>query len=122
MIRGKKNFINPPKLELGLGFLFKIDDSCFEAHANDRKVKKLEGFEFKGEEVKENEEKQNEEYTLVTMSELQPRIKNVEKPQKGSKNDNSNKTINQNSNKSEKKINEVKIDKEKKRGEEQKPK
>lgn len=86
MIRGKKNFINPPKLELGVGFLFKIDESCLEAHVNDRKPKNLETLGWAPqmkEEIKE--EKSNEEYTLVSMIEIQPRIKNFEKPAKGIK-------------------------------------
>ena len=88
MIRGKKNFINPPKLELGFGFLFKIDESCLEAHKDDRKVKRIE--EMKNidenpinqsielnEQAKENIE--SNEYTIVTMTDLVPRIKNIEK-------------------------------------------
>lgn len=132
MIRGTKNFINPPKLELGVGFLFKIDESCMEAHANDRRVKQIEGASERivGE-VKAIEEKEkiNEEYTLVTMSELQPRVKVFEKNQKtvtGPKNEKNEKnTQNQsqkpnanakgdNNNKTEKKSNEVKGEKEKK--------
>jgi len=88
MIRGKKNFINPPKLELGMGFLFKIDESCLEAHLNDRRVKKFAfDEEKKEEEIQEIQEigekvKEKEEFTLVTMGDLQPRIKNIEKKPK----------------------------------------
>ncbi len=42
MIRGKKNFINPARMEMGLAILFKIDESCLEHHTNDRKPKYLE--------------------------------------------------------------------------------
>ena len=88
MIRGKKNFINPPKLELGMGFLFKIDESCLEVHLNDRRVKKFAFEEERKEEeineiaeIDENVE-EKEEFTLVTMGDLAPRIKNVEKKPK----------------------------------------
>ena len=39
MIRGKKNYISPPRLEMGFTVLFKIDESCLERHLNDRKPK-----------------------------------------------------------------------------------
>ena len=39
MIRGKKNFLNPSRLEMGFAILFKIDDSCVARHLNDRKPK-----------------------------------------------------------------------------------
>ena len=39
MVRGKKNFLNPSRLEMGFGLLFKIDESSLARHINDRKVK-----------------------------------------------------------------------------------
>lgn len=39
MIRGKKNFLPPSHLILGLGFLFKLEDSSIERHRNDRTIK-----------------------------------------------------------------------------------
>lgn len=86
MIRGKKNFLNPPKLELGLGLLFKIDESCLAAHQDDRKIKTIEGKEepiFFEKQNLEDKSLEKEEFTLVTMNEMQPRIKNPEKPNKG---------------------------------------
>ena len=103
-----------------------------EAHANDRRVKQIEGaLERIVGEVKPLEEKEiiNEEYTLVTMSELQPRMKVFEKNQKtagapkNEKNEKTTQNLNQkpnnvkgdsNNNKTEKKNNEFKGDKEKK--------
>ena len=98
-----------------------------EAHANDRRVKQIEGaLERIVEEIKPIEEKEkiNEEYTLVTMSELQPRMKVFEKKTANApKNEKNEKTTqNQNqkpiakgdsNNKTEKK-NEFKDEKEKK--------
>ena len=43
MIRGKKNFVNPARMEMGIAILFKIDESCLEQHLNDRKPRNLEG-------------------------------------------------------------------------------
>lgn len=39
MVRGKKNFLNPSRLEMGFGLLFKTDESSLPRHINDRKVK-----------------------------------------------------------------------------------
>ncbi len=42
MIRGKKNFVYPSKMEMGCILLFKLNDECLEKHANDRKKKTLD--------------------------------------------------------------------------------
>jgi hypothetical protein len=39
MIRGKKNFLYPNKMELGLTLLFRLDEQCLAAHSNERKPK-----------------------------------------------------------------------------------
>ena len=39
MVRGKKNFLNPSRLEMGFGLLFKIDESSLARHENDRKAR-----------------------------------------------------------------------------------
>jgi len=39
MIRGKKNFLHPQSLEMSLALLFRLDESCLEAHHNERKVR-----------------------------------------------------------------------------------
>ena len=41
MIRGKKNFLNPAKLEMGMGLLFKVDESCIAKHVNERKPRNI---------------------------------------------------------------------------------
>lgn len=41
MIRGKKNFVYPTRLEMGVTLLYKIDDSCVAKHLEDRKPKSL---------------------------------------------------------------------------------
>jgi hypothetical protein len=42
MIRGKKNFLPPCHLILGLSFLFKLEDGSVERHKGERRVKKFE--------------------------------------------------------------------------------
>ena len=42
MIRGKKNFLPPCHLILGLSFLFKLEDSSVERHRGERRVRKFE--------------------------------------------------------------------------------
>ena len=39
MIYGKKNFINPYKLEMGFGLLFKVDQESAKKHIGERRVK-----------------------------------------------------------------------------------
>ena len=39
MIRGKKNFIYPSRMEMGLTVVFRLDESCVSKHLNERKVK-----------------------------------------------------------------------------------
>lgn len=42
MIRGKKNFLPPCHLMLGLSFLFKLEDSSIERHRGERRVRKFD--------------------------------------------------------------------------------
>lgn len=42
MIRGKKNYLPPCQLIMGLGFLFRLEDSSIERHKNERRVRTLE--------------------------------------------------------------------------------
>lgn len=42
MIRGKKNFLPPCHLVLGLSFLFKLEESSVERHIGERRVKKFD--------------------------------------------------------------------------------
>lgn len=42
MIRGKKNFLPPCHLILGMSFLFKLEESSVERHAGERKVRTFE--------------------------------------------------------------------------------
>jgi len=39
MIRGKKNFLHPSRLECGFGLLFRVGEECIASHANERTVK-----------------------------------------------------------------------------------
>jgi hypothetical protein len=37
MIRGKKNYLPPAQLQMGFGFLFKLDEDSVERHKGERK-------------------------------------------------------------------------------------
>lgn len=41
-IRGKKNFLNPTQLVMGLGLLFKVDESCADRHKDERVIRGLD--------------------------------------------------------------------------------
>ena len=56
MIRGKKNYLPPCQLIMGLGFLFRLEDSSIERHKNERRVRTLE----EGEDVDHLAESYNE--------------------------------------------------------------
>lgn len=45
MIRGKKNFLDPTQLVMGLAFIFKVDESCVATHRGERGVRGLEQTE-----------------------------------------------------------------------------
>lgn len=45
MIRGKKNYLPPCQLIMGLGFLFRLEDGSIERHLNERRVRTLEDGE-----------------------------------------------------------------------------
>ncbi len=38
MIRGKKNYLPPNQMVMGLGILFKVEESCIARHVGERKV------------------------------------------------------------------------------------
>lgn len=39
MIRGKKNYLPPSQLIMGLGIMFRLEESSMERHKDERKVK-----------------------------------------------------------------------------------
>lgn len=49
MIRGKKNYLPPCQLIMGLGFLFRLEDGSIERHKDERKVRVID------EEIEKNE-------------------------------------------------------------------
>jgi hypothetical protein len=38
MIRGKRNFIQPNRMEMGITLLFKVDNESAQRHMNDRRI------------------------------------------------------------------------------------
>uniref|UniRef100_A0A1I7U324 NFACT-R_1 domain-containing protein n=1 Tax=Caenorhabditis tropicalis TaxID=1561998 RepID=A0A1I7U324_9PELO len=67
MIRGKKNFMPPSQLVMGLGVLFRMDEESIERHVAMEKEKKKEEEEVeeKKEEKKEDSEGEEEEFPDV---------------------------------------------------------
>jgi hypothetical protein len=47
MIYGKKNFIQPYKMEMGFGLLFKIDDENIASHVNERNIREVDDIQTK---------------------------------------------------------------------------
>lgn len=39
MIRGKKNYLPPSQLIMGLGIMFRLEESSMERHKDERKIK-----------------------------------------------------------------------------------
>ncbi|XP_058799721.1 ribosome quality control complex subunit NEMF homolog isoform X2 [Phymastichus coffea] len=75
MIRGKKNYLPPCQLIMGLGFLFRLEDSSIERHKNERRVRTLEEGEevdhvelYNEIELEDDDEKQSEK-NLDTINE-----------------------------------------------------
>lgn len=57
MIRGKKNFMNPSRLEMGFGLLYKVDDQSIERHLGDR----IARFDEEGEAVPQKDATEDQE-------------------------------------------------------------
>ncbi|KAI9993236.1 hypothetical protein PInf_015307 [Phytophthora infestans] len=70
MIRGKKNYIQPSRLEMGLAILFRIDDSCIGNHA-----RQGEGRDLR---VAEGPEDDAGEESVARVEEMQPEVQTVE--------------------------------------------
>ncbi|XP_046823727.1 nuclear export mediator factor NEMF homolog isoform X1 [Vespa crabro] len=55
MIRGKKNYLPPCQLIMGLGFLFRLEDSSIERHKDERKVRVIDDETEKNESTVETD-------------------------------------------------------------------
>lgn len=89
MIRGKKNYLPPCQLVMGLGFLFRLEESSIARHKDERRVRTLEEdgitaetliesdkeIELEGDSEEETEDAQ----TSVKLNLIEE--ENVEKPQ-----------------------------------------
>ena len=42
MIRGKKNYLSPCQLVMGLGFMFRLEESSIERHKDERRVRTID--------------------------------------------------------------------------------
>lgn len=42
MIRGKKNYLPPCQLVMGLGFMFRLEESSIERHKGERRIRTLD--------------------------------------------------------------------------------
>jgi len=61
MIRGKKNFLPPQGLVMGLAFMFKLEDSCIGRHAGERAVRGgLDDDEDQGDEGADEQQQQRQ--------------------------------------------------------------
>ena len=47
MIRGKKNYLPPCQLAVGLSFLFRLEDSFIEKHQDERKVRYIDNDDLR---------------------------------------------------------------------------
>lgn len=65
-IRGKKNFLNPTQLIMGLGFLFKVDEANAENHKDERNVRE---FNDSTDMKKDDESLKFEQLSLTSVSE-----------------------------------------------------
>ncbi|XP_066262814.1 ribosome quality control complex subunit NEMF homolog [Euwallacea similis] len=67
MIRGKKNFLPPSHLILGLSFLFRLEDGCIEKHLGERKVIVQEGDDNVS--IQDNESGKDEDVEVPVLDE-----------------------------------------------------
>lgn len=56
MIRGKKNYLTQSQLIMGLGIMFRLEDSSIERHKNERRVKTVDEENEKADSIIEDKE------------------------------------------------------------------
>lgn len=67
MIRGKRNFVQPNRMEMGITLLFKVDFDSAKRHLDDRKIYEEANKTEKPELVSTQSEEGEEEYALITL-------------------------------------------------------
>lgn len=55
MIRGKKNYLPPCQLVMGLGFMFRLEESSIERHKDERRVRVIDDESEQTESVPEED-------------------------------------------------------------------
>ncbi|KAL6040267.1 Nuclear export mediator factor NEMF, partial [Balamuthia mandrillaris] len=84
MIRGKKNYLPPAPLVMGLGFLFKLDESSIPNHVNERRIrgqdKGNEDEETAQEESVEEEQDEDDEEANEQQETREEKKAGTEKP------------------------------------------
>lgn len=55
MIRGKKNYLTQSQLIMGLGIMFRLEDSSIERHKDERRVKAVDEESEKAESIVEDD-------------------------------------------------------------------
>lgn len=75
MIRGRKNYLLPDQLQFGFSFMFRLEDSCIEAHRDERKAIVLDDAS----EVTSTQELEEDQEILVSDDD-EPSDKEDEKP------------------------------------------
>jgi hypothetical protein len=55
MIRGKKNYLTQSQLIMGLGIMFRLEDSSIERHKNERRIKAVDEESEKADSVIEDD-------------------------------------------------------------------
>lgn len=55
MIRGKKNYLTQSQLIMGLGIMFRLEDSSIERHKDERRVKAVDEESEKADSIVEND-------------------------------------------------------------------
>ncbi|KAJ8723666.1 hypothetical protein PYW07_007646 [Mythimna separata] len=74
MIRGRKNYLLPDQLQFGFSFMFRLEDSCIEAHRDERKAVALDDAS----EVTSTQEMEDQE--ILVSDDDEPSDKEDEKP------------------------------------------
>ncbi|XP_011872509.1 PREDICTED: nuclear export mediator factor NEMF homolog [Vollenhovia emeryi] len=78
MIRGKKNYLTQSQLIMGLGIMFRLEDSSIERHKDERKVKAIDEESEKADSIVEDDKEielegdSDEEETLENKDTLNP--------------------------------------------------
>jgi len=79
IIRGRKNFLPPAPLIMGIGILFRVDESCAGSHVGERNIRGTEERTLSESIATSRDDDRNDEVTLIGegLNDIEPKVKQL---------------------------------------------